>query len=121
VVQDLCQAEEDEILVPNPMVLAGQDNDYFIGIDSRRPCRFGRLAVVETLSAEAIVEADQAGILGGKPDDEPDDERNDDVLYLLDILSDFTPGSLVGCRYSLEDDEISWEIFEVDEDTLTEK
>jgi hypothetical protein len=34
---------------------------------------------------------------------------------MLDILSDFAIGALVGCRYTFEDDEISWEIFEVED------
>lgn len=117
--RDLFQATEDEILVPNPMIMPREDNDFFVGVQSRRPARYGRVTVLEGSTPESIVQADLAGMVGASTTEAPDEERREDVLFLLDAISDFEVGALVGCRYEQEDDEVSWEIFEIDEE-LTE-
>ncbi len=110
----LCQAEADEILVPNPVVVPKLDNDHFVGIRSRRPARFGRVAVVEALSASDVAAADQTGVLGDVPPDEWDRERREDVLYFLDVVSQFDAGSVLACAYEWDGDEVTWDIFDVD-------
>jgi len=116
--RELCQADADEILVPNPMIIPDQDNDFFIGIHSRRPARFGRVAVVETMDVRTILELDQLSILGASQEDEQDEERSEDVDFLLAALNDFELGALLGCGYALEGEELSWDLFAVDEETL---
>ncbi len=117
---DLCQAEEGEILVPNPMVLRGVDSDYFVGIRTRRPARFGRVAAEEGVTSREVAAADQTGVFGSGPPEEWDEERRDDVLYFLDVLSEFEVGTVVGCAYTWEEDEVTWDLFEVDEQNLPE-
>jgi hypothetical protein len=97
------------------MFIASEDNDFFVGIQSRRPARYGRVAVIEGMTADDIVASDQAGVLGGTVQGELDEERAEDVRYFIDAISDFEVGGLVATRYSLEDDELSWEIFELED------
>ncbi len=109
----ICQADDNEILVPNPSVGQKLDNDFFVGLTSRRPARYGRVAVVEGRRAEDIAAADQTGVLGNGEPEAWDTERRDDVLYFLDVLSRFEPGTVLACSYAWEDDEVTWDIFEV--------
>ena len=114
----LCQADEDEILVPNPSVGKKLDNDFFVGITSRRPARYGRVAVVEGQSDSDIAAAGQTGVLGNVPPDQWDQERRADVLYFLDVVSRFEPGTILACSYAWEGDEITWDILEVTPEEL---
>ncbi len=114
----LCQADEDEILVPNPSVTRHLDNDFFVGLTSRRPAQFGRVAVVEGWPASDIAAADQTGVLGNTPPETWDEERREEVLYFLDVLSKFDPGTLLACTYTWDGDEVTWDIYEVDPSEL---
>lgn len=119
---ELCQADPDELLVPNPLIMEDEDNDYFIGVFSRRPSRLGRV-VEEDESLASLLAADRQGILGPESDDDadedadPDDEeaaeREDDVRFLLEFVQDLNVGTLVTCRYTLDGDDINWEMVEV--------
>lgn len=117
---DLCQALPNELLVPNPIFLEDDDNDYFIGVNSRRPVRYGRV-VEEDEGIEHLIAADRAGVIGATPEDqdeEDEEERVDDIRFMLEFLQDIAVGSIVGCRYEEEEDGISWEMVEVEEAEL---
>lgn len=123
---DLCQAEADEILVPNPIFMADEDNDYFIGVRSRRPVRYGRVVEADE-DLDTLVAADRAGVLGGLSEEEEEDEeaqeeqeeRIDDIRFMLEFVQDIEVGTLVGCRYELDDDGLNWEMEEVDRSVLS--
>jgi len=124
---DLCQADADEILVPNPIFMADEDNDYFIGVSSRRPVRYGRV-VESDEDLDTLVAADRAGVLGGHSDAEEEEdedaqeeqeERIDDIRFMLEFVQDIEVGALVGCRYELDDDGLNWEMEEVDRSVLS--
>lgn len=119
---DLCQAEPGELLVPNPIFMADEDNDYFIGVKTRRPARFGRVEEADE-DLDTLIAADRAGVFGNpeEEDDELDEEaeaeqeeRNDDIRFMLEFVQDMEVGTIVSCRYELEDEELSWELEEVD-------
>lgn len=119
---ELCQADPDELLVPNPIIMEDEDNDYFIGVNSRRPARLGRV-VEEDESLASLLAADRQGIFGPESDDEGDEEeelddeeaaeREDDVRFMLEFVQDLAVGTLVACRYTLDGEDINWEMVEV--------
>lgn len=109
--RDLCQAEPGELLVPNPMYVEDDDNDFFIGVNSRRPARFGRVALAdETL--ESLIQKDVRGVIGSQEEDPIDPERADDIQTLLEGIMECAIGAVIGCQYEEDEEGVAWELFE---------
>ena len=109
----LCQADEGEVLVPNPVVVPDMDNDYFVGIDSRRPARYGRVVERSDLTPDLYRMRDAASWIDASGDDsEVDEERDVDLRFLLDRIADAEVGSLFRCEYIRDADEEVWTLIE---------
>lgn len=109
--RDLCQATPGELLVPNPIFVEDDDNDFFVGVNSRRPARFGTVGLAdETL--ESLIQKDVRGVIGSQDDDPIDPERAEDIQTLVDGIADCAIGAIIGCQYVEEAESVEWELFE---------
>lgn len=119
-----CQADVDEVLVPNEIMGRDQDNNFFVGLKSRKPARFGRVVPSRTaFQLDDLASDDYFHVFGTEVGEgQLDPDRVDSLRFFVEAIAEYETGAVLGCSVTFETDEdgeeeLIWEIFDVEEES----